>query len=1265
MCWEGSIERAGLVAAVEQAADGVVITDTGGSIQYVNPAFTAMTGYTRDEVTGQNPRILKSGRHSREFYEEIWSSIRSGRVWYGEVINRRKDGTFYTEEMRITPVRNSEGEIVSYIAIKHDVTERRAAEEAQGLLAAIVESSEDAIAARTPAGIILSWNRGAEALLGYSATEAVGQHISMLVLPERRHHLEHLTKQVLEGQIITQPEGFCLRKDGTRVRVSLTACPIRNSAGEVVAVSVTYRDISERDEAELTRALLASIVESSEDAIHAVKLDGTIVSWNRAAEMLFGYAAQEIIGKSGAVLAPPSRRDEVRQCLGIIAQGCTVSPFETVLQGKDGREIDVSLSISPIRNPAGEVVGAAGIARDTTERRKTEEALRESEERFRIMADGCPTSLWVTDREGGAQFVNRAYAEFFGVTHEQAEGRKWHALIHPDDASEYVAAFQRAVQDHTPYNAEARARRADGEWRWIASHAEPRFSPSGKYLGHVGLSPDITERRQAEEALQFQHSLIHAIHEVSLDGILVVSNENRVVSHNKRFLDVWQISLDRIPDAALDPILPLAVGRVKDPGGFLMRIAELNADPYAKDHCEIELKDGRTLERYSTGLRADSGQYLGRVWFIRDITGRKQAEQALHRSEEKFRQLAENLREVFWMMPPAGDEILYVNPAYEQIWGRTRDSLYQNPMSWIESIHPADREQACSVFGRQIQGEALDSEYRIRTPDGCEKWIRDRAFPIRDQAGQLIRVAGIADDITEQKRYEAELIHARKGAEAANEAKSRFLANMSHEIRTPMNGVIGMIQLLEETDLTAEQRQYVDIAEASGRALLSLIDDILDLSKIEAWKMKLESKTFHLRTAVGDVVQPMRLQAGAKGLTFQTRVSPAIPELLTGDVYRLRQVLTNLCANAIKFTEHGVIALDAALESQDDGKATIRFSVTDTGIGIRPDHVTVIFSPFTQADDSTTRKYGGTGLGLTICKQIVEMMGGAIGVDSREGEGSSFWFTVVLALPVGEPQQHMSESLQRHSVGPRATTRKGRQARILVAEDNATNRQVALAQLKKLGYQADAVTNGAKAAEAVRQEHYDLVLMDCEMPVMDGFEASRRIRQSNQPNIPIVALTADAMPEDRDRCLREGMNDYLAKPVDLARLEEVLAKWLPVSGAGDPAKPVFDEAPLLRRLMGDRELAGTIVDNYLQEVPSQLNNLRDRLDAADLPGVRLQAHALKGASATVSAVSLHAAALEMEQAGKDGQLDRCGEIFPCVLAEFERFKRALEHAGWA
>ena len=352
----GIIEQAGLVAAVEQTADGIVITDTDGKIQYVNPAFTAMTGYTSEEAVGQYPRILKSGLEPAEFYAELWNTIRSGRVWHGELINRRKDGTFYHEEMRITPVRDSKGEIASYIAIKHDVTERRAAEEAQRFLAAIVESSEDAIVAYTPAGIILTWNRGAETIFGYTAEEAIGKHVSMLA--ERPAGLAHFTEQVLQGKVVSQYEGLCRRKDGRTIHVSVTGSPIRNAAGEVVAISAVLRDISERQEAEQARALLASIVESSDDAIHSVSLDGTIVSWNRGAEMLFGYSRQEIIGQSAAILAPPGRGDELRQILGTVRDGFSICPFERVFLGKDGRAIDVQVSISPIRNPAGEVVGA-------------------------------------------------------------------------------------------------------------------------------------------------------------------------------------------------------------------------------------------------------------------------------------------------------------------------------------------------------------------------------------------------------------------------------------------------------------------------------------------------------------------------------------------------------------------------------------------------------------------------------------------------------------------------------------------------------------------------------------------------------------------------------------------------------------------------------------------------------------------------------------------------------------------------------------------
>ena len=449
------------------------------------------------------------------------------------------------------------------------------------------------------------------------------------------------------------------------------------------------------------------------------------------------------------------------------------------------------------------------------------------------------------------------------------------------------------------------------------------------------------------------------------------------------------------------PLLAAVLDRVANPQQFLERVRELYANPGMDDHSEIDVRDGRTLERYSTSLWDAEGESQGRVWFFRDITERKRAGQALRDSEEKFRQLAENVHEVFWMMAPATVEILYVSPAYEEVWGRSCRSLYENPLSWTESIHPDDAARAHAVFTRQLQGESVDSEYRIQTPAG-EKWIRDRAFPVRDSSGQLIRIAGIAEDITERKHHEAELIRAREAADAANVAKSRFLANMSHEIRTPMNGVIGMVQLLLETELTAEQRRFANVVQNSGQMLLALIDDILDLSKIEARKVTLEKCSFSLRQTVENIYQLLGLQAKAKKVDFTLRISPEIPEFVRGDPHRLRQVLTNLAANAIKFTERGEVVLEATLEKQNESQATVGFRITDTGIGMRPEEIARLFQPFAQADASTTRKYGGTGLGLVISKQLVEMMGGTIGVHSLQGLGSTFWFTA--AFDTAQPR---------------------------------------------------------------------------------------------------------------------------------------------------------------------------------------------------------------------------------------------------------------------
>jgi len=528
----------------------------------------------------------------------------------------------------------------------------------------------------------------------------------------------------------------------------------------------------------------------------------------------------------------------------------------------------------------------------------------------------------------------------------------------------------------------------------------------------------------------------------------------------------------------------------------------------------------------------------------------------------------------------------------------------------------------------------------------------------------------------ELQRANEALTEARTVALDATQAKSVFLGHMSHEIRTPMNGVLGMVQLLLATDLSAEQRRYVEVALASGRNLLALVGDILDLSKIEAGKIAFESLDFDLRRTVEDAAEIWRVQANAKGLAFGIRIDPETPALLRGDPNRLRQVLNNLTANAIKFTGRGEVALHVEPASEDGGKVTVRFAVADTGIGIRPDQAAALFSPFVQADISTTRIYGGTGLGLAICKQLVELMGGQIGIESREGEGSTFWFTAVFERPpeavLGSSAELASASLPK-SAGQRIGARDD--ARILIADDSSTNQTLALAQLEALGYRAGTAANGAEAVEALRQGGYDLVLMDCEMPLMDGYEATRRIRESGNPRVPVIAVTAYASPDDRHRCIRVGMDDVLSKPVDLQRLTEVLAKWLPGhdlpdavpaarQAAPERAEAVFDAEALLHRLLGDRQLAGAVIRAFLGDFPSRLDNLRQRLVETDGPGARLQAHALRGSAATVSAVGLRAVAEEMERAAAAGELDLCGGLLPRAVEEFERFKRTLERDGW-
>ena len=901
------IERDGLVKAVSQAADAIVITDIKGKIRYVNPAFTTMTGYTREEAIGQFTSILKSGCQPAAFYERLWNTISSGQVWHDEVINRRRDGTLYREEMRISPVRDADGQIVSYIAIKHDVSEQRAAEEAQRFLAAIVKGSEDAIIAFTPGGAILTWNRGAETLFGYTAAEAIGNRISMLTTPEEPH-LSRFTAEILQAKAIPHYEDWGLRKDGQRIHISVAMCPIHDSAGKVTAVSAILRNVTKRKEAE--------------------------------------------------------------------------------------------------------------------------EALRESEERFRVMADSCPAPMWVSDAEGQVQFINLAYREFFGIAKDWLGIFKREVLAHPDDAAAYFTTFRRAVAERSAFRAEARVRRADGAWRWVTSYAEPRRSASGAFLGHGGITLDITDRKQTEQAVRDSHEFAQATIDALSSHVCVMSEKGTIIAVNHAWKANSRVNRNNCSDEAL-------------------------REPAAHVPCS----EGMTC-------RAQCAEMSGP-------------------GAEGGAEFAAGLQ---------------------------------------------------SVLDGKRRTFAL--EYTCHSP-GAEQSFIGRVT--RFQSGRLPRILIEHINITDLKLAQEISTKARQAAEEANQAKSRFLATMSHEIRTPMNAILGMADVLWESELDGEQRQCVEVFRRAGSNLLTLINDILDLSKVETGQLELEQMAFNLEEVTDQVIELIGVKTRSKGIVLSCHLSPEVPTCLMGDPMRLRQVLTNLLGNAAKFTDSGEIVF--RIQNHASGKAgEIEFAVSDTGIGIPPEKLEMIFDAFSQgADASMTRKFGGTGLGLGISRKLVESMGGRLTVTSSPGAGSTFRFSLQFAL---DPQSRKADSELGDFLG----------RRVLVIEGNATDRLILRETFGAWGLRTEAFASPREALAdlartTAREQPYALAVLNRQMSDTDGFEAATRIRKV-APDLPIVMLTSDARPGDVKLRGTMGLSGYAVKPVKRADLLRLICDALNKRGEG-------------------------------------------------------------------------------------------------------------------
>jgi len=634
-------------------------------------------------------------------------------------------------------------------------------------------------------------------------------------------------------------------------------------------------------------------------------------------------------------------------------------------------------------------------------------------------------------------------------------------------------------------------------------------------------------------------ALINAAFEGAPDGMLIVNRRGRIVAFNQAFLRIWRVSHAEVASRSGDDVLSLITHRLEHPEAFQRSVRRISDNPGTFESDRLELKDAGTLELQSLPLYLGSIQG-GRIWRFRDVSGQARAEKALAKERSLLRTLvdslpdyiyAKDLESRFLMVNKPGARMMgAANP--DQLLGKTDFDFYPEPMA----SQYRDDEKRILETGRPLIGQA---ETCLEPATNTPKWILTTKVPFCDESGKVLGLIGSGRDITELKRITEELRQAKAEAEAANRTKSEFLANMSHEVRTPMNGILGMTELALQTSLTGEQREYLNTVKVSAESLLTILNDILDFSKIEAGKLDIERIDFNLVDTVEEALSSFAIPAQQKGLELISYVDPEIPVRVLGDPTRLKEILTNLLGNSLKFTDRGEVSVEVRLDKEVDTEQgahperllLTRFAVRDTGIGIPREKLKLIFEPFTQSDNSMTRKYGGTGLGLTISTRLVEMMGGRLWVESEPGQGAVFYFTLPLGF-AGESGPAESETLVPAGVS------------VLVVDDNATNRRALEMTLRNWGMRPVIVSSGNQALMAIQASvsagvDFGLMLVDSQMPDMDGFMLVARIKQNPAlPDTPIIMLTSRR--EDIERCRGLGLAEYLMKPVRRAQLRQVI-----------------------------------------------------------------------------------------------------------------------------